>query len=67
MTPQIVSSNTYTRWFQYKVLCNALFLNKKKFSFKNQAHHYVLFAKRKTKLYFIFISIVQTLETSEIN
>ena len=32
MTPQSVSSNTYTRCFQYKVLSNALFLDKKTFS-----------------------------------
>ena len=34
MTPCIVSSNTYVRCFQYKVLNNVLFLNKKLFLFK---------------------------------
>ena len=34
MTPNIVFSNTYMRCFQYKVLNNALFVNKKPFLFK---------------------------------
>ena len=34
MIPRIVSSNTYMRYFQYKVLNNTLFLNKKLFLFK---------------------------------
>ena len=33
MTPHIVSGNTYTRCFQYKVRNNALFINKKLFLF----------------------------------
>ena len=67
MTPRIVSSNTYMRCFQYKVLNNALFLNKNFFPLRNQTRQCVLFAKANMKLYSIFIFIVQTLEISEIN
>ena len=35
MTPGIVPSNSYTRCFQYKLLDNALFLNKKLFKKSN--------------------------------
>ena len=38
MTPRIVSSNTYMRCFQYKVLNNVLFLNKKLFLFNPIVH-----------------------------
>ena len=34
MASRIVYSNTYMRWFQHKVLNNALFPNKKLFLFK---------------------------------
>ena len=67
MIPRIVSSNTYMRCFQYKVLNNTLFLIKNFFSLRNQTRHYVLFVMKKMKLYSIFIFIVQTLEISGIN
>ena len=72
MTPRIVSSNTYMKYFQYRILNNILFLNKNFFLFnffslRNQTRHYVLFLKKKMKLYSIFTFIVQTLEISGIN
>ena len=54
MTPSTVSSITYLRCFQYKVLNNALFLNKNFLSLRNQTSHYVLFVK-KIKLCSIFL------------
>ena len=45
MTPRIVSSNTYMRCFQYKVLNNVLFLNKKLFLFKKSQSPLCFFCK----------------------
>ena len=52
MTPQIVSSNTYTRCFQYKVLSNALFLNKKKILFQKSSPPLRSFCKEKDETVF---------------
>ena len=71
MTPcvSIVSSNTYTMCFQYKVLSNAFFLHKKNFLFKKFVKLAIMFffVKRIMKLYPIFIFSAQTLEISGIN
>ena len=67
MTPRIASRNNYMRCFQYKVLNNVLFLNKKLFLFKKSNSPFVLFVNKKMKLYSICIFIVQTLEISGIN
>ena len=52
MTPRIVSSNTYMRCFQYKVLNNALFLNKKTFLFKKSNSPLCSFCKEEYKTVF---------------
>ena len=52
MTPRIVSSNTYMRCFQYKVLNNILFLNKKLFLFKKSNSSLCCFCKEEDETVF---------------
>ena len=52
MTPRIVSSNTYMRCFQYKVLNNVLFLNKKLFLFKKSNSPLCSFCKEEDETVF---------------
>ena len=54
MAPRIVSSNTYIRCFQYKVLNNALFQNKKLFLFKKSNSPLRSFCKEEDKTAFCF-------------
>ena len=52
MAPRIVSSNTYTRCFQYKVFNNALFVNKKLFLFKKSNSPLCYFCKEEDETVF---------------
>ena len=52
VTPQIVSSNTCSRCFQYKVLSNALFLNKKLFFFQKSNLPLCSFSKKEDETVF---------------
>ena len=52
MTPCIVSSNTYVRCFQYKVLNNAPFPNKKHFLFKKSNSSLCSFCKEEEETVF---------------
>ena len=52
MTPQIVSSNTYTRCFQYKALSNALILNKKLLLFQKSYSPLCSFSKKEDETVF---------------
>ena len=54
MTPRIVSSNTYMRCFQYKVLNNVLFLNKTLFLFKKSNSPLCSFCKEEDETVFHF-------------
>ena len=54
MTPCIVSSNSFVRCFQYKVLNNALFLNKMLFLFKKSNLPLCPFCKEKDETVFHF-------------
>ena len=56
MIPRIVSSNTHMRCFQYKVLNNTLFLNKKHFLFKksNSPLYYFCDEEDETVFYLYF-------------
>ena len=52
MTPRIDSSNTYMRCFQYKVLNNVPFLNKKLFLFKKSNSQWCFFCKEEDETVF---------------
>ena len=52
MAPHIVSSNTYARCFQYKVLNNALFLNKELFLIKKPKSPLCSFCKEEDETIF---------------
>ena len=52
MTPRIVSSNTYMWCFQYKVLNDVLFLNKKNFLFKKSNSPLCSFCKEEDETVF---------------
>ena len=54
MAPRIVSSNTYIRCFQYNVLNNALFQNKKLFLFKKSNSPLCSCCKEEDKTAFCF-------------
>ena len=47
-----VSRNTYTRCFQYKILNNECFLNKKPFSFKKSISTLCYFCKEEDEIVF---------------
>ena len=54
MIPRIVSSNTYMSCFQYKVLNNTLFLNKKLFLFKKSNSPLYSFCDEEDETVFLF-------------
>ena len=49
--PRITTINTYLRSFQYKILKNILFLNKKLFVFAWKMHHYARSIMKKIPLH----------------